>query len=148
MTSDFKKKRGHGRTRGVQGGVMVSVVGFPPDGLVRECRAKLIETRQDLLNRVRNSRTEFETLDKSGGDEADQTMQLLAEQDYLASQRRLGELLLEIDLALSRIENGSYGWCEETDEPIETERLRAIPWTRLSIEGAEIREAMSRRYAR
>jgi DnaK suppressor protein len=55
---------------------------------------------------------------------------------------------LEIESALARIERGSYGVCEETDEPIEIERLRAIPWTRLSIEGSEIREALSRRYVR
>jgi DnaK suppressor protein len=118
------------------------------DALVRECRMKLIETRQDILNRVRSSRAEFETLDKSGGDEADQTMSLIAEHDFLASQQRLSQLLLEVDLALSRIENGSYGVCEETDEPIEMARLKVIPWTRLSIEGAEIREAMRRKYAR
>jgi DnaK suppressor protein len=49
---------------------------------------------------------------------------------------------------LGRIEKGTYGVCEETEEPIEVERLRAIPWTRLSIEGAELREALEHRYAR
>lgn len=39
-----------------------------------------------------------------------------------------------------RIEKGTFGKCEETDEPIEPQRLIAIPWTRLSVEGAEIRE--------
>lgn len=114
--------------------------------LVRECRSKLIAARQEILNRVRTARSEFETMDKSGGDEADQTMSMLAEHDFLASQERLLEQLIEIDYALSRIENGSYGICEETDELIESERLRAIPWTRLSIEGAELREAMRRRF--
>jgi DnaK suppressor protein len=118
------------------------------DPLFQECRMKLIESRHDILNRVRSARAEFEMLDKSGGDEADQTMSLIAEHDFLASQQRLGELLLEIDYALSRIENGSYGVCEETEELIERERLKAIPWTRLSIEGAEIREAVRRKFAR
>ena len=127
---------------------MNSTNGYPTDELIKECRFKLLEARKDILNRVRNSRSEFETLDKSGGDEADQTMHLLAEQDFLAAQRRLNEMLLEIDFALARIESGSYGFCEETDEPIEAERLRAIPWTRLSIEGAEIRETIRHRYAR
>ena len=40
------------------------------------------------------------------------------------------------------------GTVEETEELIEPERLRAIPWTRLSIEGAEIRESLTKRYAR
>jgi DnaK suppressor protein len=119
-----------------------------PEALLRECRAKLVNTRQDILNRVRTARAEFDTLDKSGGDEADQTMSLLAEQDFLAAQRRMTELLFEIDSALARIDNGTYGLCEETEEVIEFERLRALPWTRLSIEGAEIREAMQTRFAR
>lgn len=118
-----------------------------PEALIQECRAKLLETRKDILNRVRAAREEFHAVEKTGGDEADQTMQILAEQDFLASQQRLNELLMEIDFALARIENGTYGICEETEEPIEEARLRAIPWTRLSIEGAEIREALRRRYA-
>ena len=61
---------------------------------------------------------------------------------------RLRSQLYEIESALGRIENGSFGMCEETEEIIEVERLRAIPWTRLSIEGAEIRESVNKRYAR
>jgi DnaK suppressor protein len=116
--------------------------------LIRECRNMLIATRSEVLNRVRASKGEFAALDKTGGDEADQTMNLLAENDYLILQQRLNELLAEINFALARIDNGNFGICEETEEPIEEERLRAIPWTRLSIEGAEIREAMTRRFAR
>jgi DnaK suppressor protein len=56
--------------------------------------------------------------------------------------------LSEIESALGRIESGIFGLCEETEEPIEAERLLAIPWTRLSIEGAEIRESMNKRYAK
>lgn len=118
------------------------------DQFVTECKRRLLETKSDLLNRVRNAKLEFATLDKAGGDEADQTMNLLAENDFLSSQARLKENLLEIEMALARIETGRFGICEETDEPIEFERLRALPWTRLSIEGAEIREATRRRYAR
>jgi DnaK suppressor protein len=86
--------------------------------------------------------------DEKGGDEADQTMRVLAEVEALSMHERLRNQLLEIDYALVRIENGSYGVCEETEELIEPERLTAIPWTRLSIEGAEIRESITKRYAR
>lgn len=113
-----------------------------------ECKLRLLELKRDLLNRARVGRMEFDLLDKSGGDEADQTMSLLAENEYLTKQARLKEHLLEIEFALSRIESGTYGVCEETDEVIEFERLRALPWTRLSIEGAEIREASRRKFAR
>lgn len=118
------------------------------DQFIRECRTRLIEMKSELLNRSRNAMREFESRDRGGGDEADMTMALLAENDFLSDQERTKTRLLEIESALARIERGSFGVCEETDEPIEVERLRALPWTRLSIEGAEIREALSRRYVR
>ena len=75
-------------------------------------------------------------------------MRLLAEQEMLNLNDRLRSQLFEIESALGRIESGSFGMCEETEEPIEVERLKAIPWTRLSIEGAELRESVNKRYAR
>ncbi len=115
--------------------------------LVAECKAKLLQAKAEILNRVREARSHLDSDDK-GGDEADQTVRVLAEAEFLNMHDRLRNQLLEIESALSRIENGSFGLCEETDESIEAERLRAIPWTRLSIEGAEIRESMNKRYAR
>lgn len=114
--------------------------------LVNECRAKLLSAKTDILNRVKESRSNLDNDDK-GGDEGDQTVRVLAEAEFLSMHERMRGQLMEIESALARIENGSYGYCEETDETIEPERLRAIPWTRLSIEGAEIRESMNKRYA-
>lgn len=115
--------------------------------LVQECREKLLATKEDILNRVKEARKDL-FIEEKGGDEADQTVRVLAEAETLQMHERMRSQLLEIEYALSRIENGSYGVCEETEEPIEPERLRAIPWTRLSIEGAEIRESLNKRYAR
>jgi len=115
--------------------------------LIQECRMKLLNTKADLLNQARDVRNDLNSDDK-GGDEADQTVRVLAEAEFLSRHERLRSQLLEIEAALGRIENGSFGVCEETEEAIEPERLRAIPWTRLSIEGAEIRESMNKRFAR
>ncbi|NJL24697.1 MAG: hypothetical protein HC902_05700 [Calothrix sp. SM1_5_4] len=71
-------------------------------------------------------------------------MALQSENRLFAVHQRLRTQLFEIESALKRMDNGSYGICEETLEPIEVERLLAIPWTRLSIEGAEIRSHASR----
>ncbi len=117
------------------------------DKLVKECKEKLLKTKMDLLNRVKEAREKLD-LGEKGGDEADQTMRLLAEQEMLNLNDRLRSQLFEIESALGRIESGAFGLCEETEEPIEVDRLRAIPWTRLSIEGAELRESVDRRYAR
>lgn len=112
-----------------------------------ECKAKLLSTKAEILNRVKETRRDL-YIDEKGGDEADQTVRVLAESETLQMHERMRKQLLEIEYALSRIDSGTYGICEETDESIETERLKAIPWTRLSIEGAEMRESMKKRYAR
>lgn len=119
--------------------------------LLLECRKKLISLKQDILNRVRSSAQQYSLSQASrttSGDEIDQSVTQLEEHNFLVSQDRLRQQLIEIEMALSRMENGTFGICEETEEAIEVDRLLAIPWTRLSIEGAEIREAMSHRFAR
>jgi DnaK suppressor protein len=118
-----------------------------PSHLIEECKTRLLKTKSEILNRVREGKREFAALDK-GSDEADQSMSQLAENEFLTSQSRLKMQLLEIEYALARIAHGTYGVCEETEEPIEIERLRALPWTRVSLEGAEIQEALRRKFAR
>ena len=115
--------------------------------LVEECKTKLLSTKENLLNRVRDIRKDL-FIEEKGGDEADQTVRVLNESEVLNQHDRIRKQLYEIEQALARIENGGYGICEETEENIEADRLLAIPWTRLSIEGAEIRESLKRKYAR
>lgn len=115
--------------------------------LIDECKQKLLKAKADILNRVREARLHLDNDDR-GGDEGDQTVRVLAEAEFLSMHERMRNQLTELESALARIESGSYGFCEETDEVIEPERLKAIPWTRLSIEGAEIRESVNKRYAR
>lgn len=119
--------------------------------VIQECRRKLLGLKQEILNRARSSATDYrieQSTRSSSGDEIDQTVAQLEENTFLISQERMRMQLFEIEMALARMENGSFGICEETEEPIETDRLLAIPWTRVSIEGAELREAMGRKYAR
>ena len=104
------------------------------------CKEKLITLKKDLLNRTRDLRNAFVSNDKSSGDEIDQAVAFLAEHNFLVAQERVRVQLMEIEFALARIEQGVFGFCEETQEPIEVERLLTIPYTRLSIEGAELRE--------
>lgn len=117
------------------------------ENLIIECKKKLLIAKQDVLNRFRTAHKDFMFFER-GGDEADQSVAHIEEHSFLVAQERLRTHLLEIEMALARIEQGNYGVCEETEEVIESDRLLAIPWTRLSIEGAELREAVSRKYAR
>lgn len=115
--------------------------------VIIQCKSKLLETKSKVLSRVHEVRQGLHN-EERGGDEADQTLRVLAEKEVLAMHDKMRIQLLEIESALARIESGIFGICEETEEYIEPERLLAIPWTRLSIEGAEIREMRQKRYAR
>lgn len=114
--------------------------------IIESCKKKLLTAKADLLNRYQNHFSDLRER-QTGGDEADQTVSILAENQLFVVQQRLRSQLSEIESALARIERGTFGICEETDEPIEPERLLAIPWTRLSIEGAEMRESASSKRA-
>jgi DnaK suppressor protein len=118
-----------------------------PRDLIEKCKERLLQNKENILNRVKSVRHNLYNDDR-GGDEADQTQRVLAERDLINETDRLRQQLVEIEFALARIAGGNYGVCEETEEPIEPERLLAIPWTRLSIEGAEIRESLQKKYAR
>lgn len=118
---------------------------FLSDKTLQVCKTKLLALKSEMLNQIKTVAAEFNMVDKASGDESDLAAAHQEEHNFLTTQARIKTRLIEIELALSRIENGNYGICEETDELIETERLMAIPWTRLSIEGAEIREAQTKK---
>src|SRR6185437_13784638 len=125
------------------GGQMSSI----PEKILKMCREKLIQMKSEILNRIRENFQDYRSRDR-GGDETDQAADVLAEGQFLVNQDRLRHQLLEIEIALAKMERGIYGICEETEEPIEVERLLSIPWTRLSVEGAELREDISKRHAK
>ncbi|MES3037825.1 MAG: TraR/DksA C4-type zinc finger protein [Bdellovibrionota bacterium] len=117
-----------------------------PQSLIEICQKKLIQTKRDLLNRIRETEISLRGIEKSTGDEMDQSVAHTDEAQFLIQQDRQRHQLFEIESALGRIEMGTFGICEETDETIEQHRLQALPWTRLSIEGAELREAVGRKF--
>ena len=64
----------------------------------------------------------------------------------LRTKGRIRKLISKIDAALDRIEDGTYGYCEETGEPIGLDRLEARPVATLSIEAQERHERMEKTY--
>ena len=79
--------------------------------LVQECKEKLLKIKADILNRVKEARASLDINDEKGGDEADQTVRVLAEAEFLNMHDRLRSQLVEIESALARIENGGFGYC-------------------------------------
>ncbi len=117
---------------------------FSPSFLAA-CRQKLLETKSDILNRMKSHQVDFANR-SFGGDEADQSLSLLIEHHLFVAGERMRRQLVEVESALARLERGEFGICEETNEPIEEDRLLALPWTRLSLEGAELREGQIQTY--
>lgn len=108
-------------------------------------RQKLLRWRADLLREADGT---LASLSSQGGiHEADITDRASVETDRaleLRTRDRARKLIAKIDQALVRIENGTYGYCEETDEPIGLKRLEARPIATLSIEAQERHERMER----
>lgn len=113
----------------------------PSKEFITERKRQLQEMKQDILNRIMQSRKTLAVSEKQRGDEADRTVSILAEEEFVRMCSRFRERLQEIEQALARIERGVYGICEETDDFIELKRLEALPWTRVSVEGAELRDS-------
>ena len=81
--------------------------------------------------------------------EPDPTDQATIEEEYaleLRARDRERKLLKKIDESLRRIEDGNYGWCEETGEPIGIPRLLARPTATLTIEAQSRRELKQKMY--
>ena len=64
----------------------------------------------------------------------------------MSVRNRYLKLLIKIDAALKRIDDGTYGFCEETGEPIGIKRLEARPIATMTIEAQERHERMEKQY--
>lgn len=107
-------------------------------------RQKLLKWRADLLKEAGDT---LASLSEGGIHEADITDRASVETDRaleLRTRDRARKLIGKINLALQRVENGSYGYCEETGEPIGLKRLEARPIATLSIEAQEQHERMEK----
>jgi DnaK suppressor protein len=107
----------------------------------------LLREKQKILNLSKQSRENDLTISKDDlADEIDLATTELQQSLIFQMRDRERQMLHQIESALSRIDNGKYGICEETEEPIELERLKLMPWTRVSAAGAEIREGKKKRF--
>ncbi len=107
-------------------------------------RQKLLRWRGELLREADGT---LASLSEGGIHEADITDRASVETDRaleLRTRDRARKLVSKIEQALSRVENGTYGFCEETGDPIGLRRLEARPIATLSIEAQERHERMER----
>jgi DnaK suppressor protein len=107
-------------------------------------RQKLLAWKEEILE---ESRSTIASLQQDTVAEADLADRATSETDRaleLRTRDRQRKLIAKIDSALRRIEDGSYGYCEETGEPISLSRLDARPIATLSLEAQERHERRER----
>lgn len=109
-------------------------------------RQKLINWKKSLVSQSNNT---LDDLRQGGLNQPDEIDRASLETDKsldLRTKDRIRKLITKIDEALDRIEDGTYGYCEETGEPIGIDRLEARPVATLSIEAQERHERMEKTF--
>ena len=103
-------------------------------------RRKLIAWREEIIRESRETLTVLQTEKENHPDLTDRASFETDRAVELRARDRQRKLIAKINAAIARIEDGSYGYCEETGEPISLRRLEARPIATLSIEAQERHE--------
>jgi DnaK suppressor protein len=109
-------------------------------------RRKLIMWKEEILRESRETIHNLQSEATPNADLADRAATEAERQLELRTRDRQRKLISKIDAALLRLEDGSYGFCEETGEPISLKRLDARPIATLSVEAQERHERRERVY--
>ncbi|MCB1503286.1 MAG: RNA polymerase-binding protein DksA [Bauldia sp.] len=109
-------------------------------------RNKLLAWREEILKEARETLQHLQDESQNHPDFADRASSETDRAIELRARDRQRKLIAKIDDALRRIEEGTYGYCEETGEPIGLKRLDARPIATLSIEAQERHERREKVY--
>ncbi|MET0258639.1 MAG: RNA polymerase-binding protein DksA [Methylobacterium sp.] len=109
-------------------------------------RRKLMNWKSEILREAQGTLTALQSENENHPDLADRASSETDRAIELRARDRQRKLTSKIDAALSRIEDRSYGFCEETGEPISLKRLDARPIATLSLEAQERHERRERVY--
>ena len=107
-------------------------------------RQKLMAWKEEILKEARETLAHLQAENENHPDLADRASSETDRAIELRARDRQRKLIAKIDAALARLDDGTYGYCEETDEPIGVRRLEARPIATLSIEAQERHERMER----
>ncbi len=107
-------------------------------------RTKLIDWKNSILEESKGTIEGMQQDTRNIPDSADRASEETDRALELRTRDRQRKLILKIDAAIRRIEDGSYGYCEETGEPISLKRLDARPIATLSLEAQERHERKER----
>ena len=103
-------------------------------------KQKLVTWKKDLLKESSQTLNNLQNENEAKPDITDRASEEIDRSFELRTRDRERKLINKIDAALQRIEDGSYGYCDETGDPISIKRLEARPVATLSLEAQEIHE--------
>jgi DnaK suppressor protein len=109
-------------------------------------RRKLMRWKHDILKEAQETLAALQSENENHPDIADRASSETDRAIELRARDRQRKLIAKIDAAMARIEEGTYGYCEETGEPISLKRLEARPIATLSLEAQERHERNERVY--
>jgi DnaK suppressor protein len=109
-------------------------------------RLKLLAWKEDILKEAKETLQHLQDENQNHPDLADRASSETDRAIELRARDRQRKLIAKIDSAIGRIEDGTYGFCEETGEPIAIRRLEARPIATLSMEAQERHERRERVY--
>ena len=108
-------------------------------------RQKLVSWKKDLLKESFQTLNNLQNENEAKPDITDRASEEIDRSFELRTRDRERKLINKIDAALQRIEDGSYGYCDETGDPISIKRLEARPVATLSLEAQEMHEKAEKR---
>jgi len=106
---------------------------------------KLLDWKNELLKESSQTLNNLQSDNEAKPDITDRASEEIDRSFELRTRDRERKLINKINSALQRIEDGSYGYCEETGEPIGLKRLEARPVATLSLEAQEMHEKAEKR---
>ncbi|MGD2024702.1 MAG: RNA polymerase-binding protein DksA [Methyloceanibacter sp.] len=109
-------------------------------------RRKLLDWRDEIMRSTKETLEHLQNDSEQHADIADRATSEAERALELRARDRQRKLIAKIDEALGRIDEGTYGYCEETGEPISLKRLAARPIATLSVEAQERHERRERVY--
>jgi len=108
-------------------------------------KQKLLNWKNELLKESSQTLNNLQSDNEAKPDITDRASEEIDRSFELRTRDRERKLINKINSALQRIEDGSYGYCEETGEPIGLKRLEARPVATLSLEAQEMHEKAEKR---
>jgi DnaK suppressor protein len=109
-------------------------------------RMRLLNWRDEILKEAKETLAHLQAENENHPDLADRASSETDRAIELRARDRQRKLIAKIESALARLEDGTYGYCEETGEPISLKRLEARPIATLSVEAQERHERRERIY--